>query len=62
MTGDVRHHEARRAIDLGLSIIDPGHARTERPGVGALLTLVQGTGLEVVDLTGIDPSPWEGVQ
>ncbi|NNF08850.1 MAG: Nif3-like dinuclear metal center hexameric protein [Acidimicrobiia bacterium] len=62
VTGDIRHHEARRAIDLGLSIIDPGHARTERPGVAALLTLMQGTGLEVIDLTGIDPSPWEGVQ
>ena len=30
VTGDVSHHQARRAIDLGLSIIDPGHARTER--------------------------------
>jgi dinuclear metal center YbgI/SA1388 family protein len=62
VTGDVRHHEARRAIDLGLSVIDPGHARTERPGVAALLNLVSAAAPDVVDLTGIDPSPWEGVQ
>ena len=40
VTGDVSHHQARRAIDLGLSIIDPGHARTERPGVAGLYNLI----------------------
>jgi dinuclear metal center YbgI/SA1388 family protein len=62
VTGDVRHHEARRAIDLGLSVIDPGHARTERPGVAALRNLVAAAAPDTVDLTGFDPSPWEGVQ
>lgn len=61
VTGDVSHHQARRAVDLGLSIIDPGHARTERPGVTGLHDLIAGLVPETVDLTGIDPSPWEGV-
>ena len=62
VTGDVRHHDARRAIDQGLTIIDPGHARTERPGVSALFDLVAEAAPEAIDLTGTDPSPWEGVQ
>ena len=62
VTGDVSHHQARRAIDRGLSVIDPGHARTERPGVAALFSLVAAAVPEAVDLTGIDPSPWEGVE
>ncbi len=61
VTGDVSHHRARRAVDLGLSIIDPGHARTERPGVTGLFSLVADNVPAAVDLTGIDPSPWEGV-
>ena len=59
VTGDVRHHEARRAVDLGLSVIDAGHAATERPGVRALYDLVSGIGPDTVDLTFIDPNPWE---
>ncbi len=62
VTGDVGHHEARRAIDLGLSIIDPGHARTERPGVSRLFDLISNVFERSIDLTGIDPSPWEGVK
>ncbi|MGI9609437.1 MAG: Nif3-like dinuclear metal center hexameric protein [Acidimicrobiia bacterium] len=62
VTGDVGHHDARRAIDRGLSIIDPGHARTERPGVTALFDLISDAVEGTIDLTGIDPSPWEGVQ
>jgi len=62
VTGDIGHHEARRAIDRGISIIDPGHARTERPGVGALFDLIADSVEGTIDLTGIDPTPWEGVQ
>lgn len=62
VTGDVSHHQARRAIDLGLSIIDPGHSRTERPGVAGLYNLIAEAVPDAVDLTGIDPSPWEGVR
>jgi hypothetical protein len=62
VTGDVSHHQARRAIDLGVSIIDPGHARTERPGVAGLFNLVADAVPGTIDLTGIDPSPWEGVR
>lgn len=29
LTGDIRHHDARRAEDLGLSVLDVGHFRSE---------------------------------
>ena len=62
VTGDVSHHRARYAADGGLGLIDPGHARTERPGVARLLELVTQVAPTVADLTGLDPSPWEPIQ
>lgn len=60
VTGDVSHHRAVAARDIGLAIADPGHIATERPGMRALVDLVAETsGLEVVDLTGIDPQTWD---
>ena len=59
VTGDVSHHNAVRALDLGLAIVDPGHTATERPGMKALVDLVSGVdGVEVIDLTGLDPKTW----
>ncbi len=58
VTGDVRHHDARAALDLGLAVVDAGHTATERPGIRLLASLVSGMGDDVVDLTGIDPNPW----
>jgi dinuclear metal center YbgI/SA1388 family protein len=57
ITGDVSHHETIGALDLGLGVVDPGHAATERPGVAALLEMVAALVPEVADLT-IDPTPW----
>ncbi len=60
VTGDVPHHRAVMARDLGLSIVDPGHTATERPGMPALVAMVAGaTGIAPVDLTGLDPQTWE---
>lgn len=60
VTGDVSHHRAVAARDLGLAIADPGHIATERPGMAALVQLVaETTSLEVVDMTDIDPQTWE---
>lgn len=60
VTGDVSHHRAVAARDLGLSVVDPGHTITERPGMSALVEMVgEASGLEVVDLTAIDPQTWE---
>jgi putative NIF3 family GTP cyclohydrolase 1 type 2 len=42
-------------------VVDAGHAATERPGMAALVSTVAGAvgdAVEVVDLTGIDPTPW----
>lgn len=59
VTGDVSHHRAVAALDLGMSIVDPGHIATERPGMTSLLGMITGLGMaEVVDLTDIDPTTW----
>lgn len=59
VTGDVSHHRAVLATDLGLAVVDPGHTATERPGMEALVGLVtEITEAEVVDLTGLDPRTW----
>ncbi|HSK06956.1 MAG TPA: Nif3-like dinuclear metal center hexameric protein [Acidimicrobiia bacterium] len=59
VTGDVSHHRVVQALDLGLSVIDPGHIATERPGISALVTMVADVvGDSVVDLTGLDPQTW----
>ena len=60
LTGDVSHHEARRAIDHGMAVVDAGHAPTERPGVRALHSLVEQIVDNAVDLVDIDDDPWEG--
>lgn len=59
VTGDVSHHRAVAAADLGLAIVDPGHTVTERPGMRALVKLVREVAdVEVVDLTEVDPRTW----
>ena len=59
VTGDVSHHRAVLAADLGLAIVDPGHIATERPGVRALVKMVaQVLGSKVTDLTRLDPQTW----
>ena len=59
VTGDVSHHRVIQALDLGLSIVDPGHIATERPGMAALVALVaDAAGGRIVDLTDLDPETW----
>lgn len=59
VTGDVPHHRAVAARDLDLSIVDPGHTATERPGMPGLVEIVREVAdAQVVDLTGIDPQTW----
>lgn len=60
VTGDVSHHRAQQARAVGLSLIDAGHIPTERPGLAKLVQLVEGA-LDVVDLTHLDPHPWEPI-
>lgn len=62
VTGDVAHHRVVEALDSGLAVVDPGHAPTERPGMGRLVALVAEIGPPVVDLTGIDPTPWRSAR
>jgi dinuclear metal center YbgI/SA1388 family protein len=57
ITGDVSHHQTIGALDLGLGVLDPGHAATERPGISAMLEMVAAVAPDVVDLT-TDPTPW----
>jgi dinuclear metal center YbgI/SA1388 family protein len=58
VTGDVDHHRAVAATDSSLGVVDPGHAATELPGMGHLVELIAGLGVEVVDLTGDGSGPW----
>jgi dinuclear metal center YbgI/SA1388 family protein len=59
ITGDVGHHKAVAALDAGLSLIDPGHIATERPGMASLVEMSRYlTEVEVVDLTHLDPQTW----
>ena len=57
VTADVSHHQMAQADQLGIGVIDPGHAATEAPGVRRLLGLVAGVAPRIVDLTGLRPGP-----
>ncbi len=41
ITGDLKYHEAQRALELGLTVVDAGHDVTERAGLRAWLTRVR---------------------
>ena len=59
VTGDVSHHRAVAALDLGLAVVDPGHIPTERPGMSALVDMVKEVArVSVTDLTHLDPATW----
>ncbi len=50
VSGDISHHRVVEANDRGLSIIDVGHAASERPGIqrlGALIAEICGTDANV---------------
>jgi dinuclear metal center YbgI/SA1388 family protein len=59
VTGDVSHHRANQAGELGMAVIDAGHSATERPGVTRLYSLISKMFTDTIDLTHMDPSPWE---
>ena len=62
VTGDVAHHAAIQALDMGLAVIDVGHTTSERPGMRALADLVSSvagtTGSTFLDHSGFDPTSW----
>ena len=58
LTGDLSHHQTTEGLDLGLALIDPGHVRTEGPGVRALLDAVRKIVPGAIDLIE-DPTPWK---
>jgi dinuclear metal center YbgI/SA1388 family protein len=64
ITGDVRHHVALDALELGLALIDAGHHATEvaaMPTFAARLSRAavdRGLGAEVV-LSSVTTTPWE---
>ncbi|HTO09036.1 MAG TPA: Nif3-like dinuclear metal center hexameric protein [Myxococcota bacterium] len=60
VTGDLRHHAARRALDSGLALIDAGHVATERPGLERLLSFVASQGIETASLLDRECDPWSG--
>lgn len=36
VTGDIKYHDAQKALELGLSLIDAGHYETEKPSIYTL--------------------------
>lgn len=58
VTGDVSHHQAVASLDAGVSVVDPGHAATELPGLRRLTALIESLGVEVLDLVGDGSGPW----
>jgi dinuclear metal center YbgI/SA1388 family protein len=58
VTGDVSHHRARAALDLGLALLDPGHAATERPGLARLLAFAATLGPQATSFLDLDADPW----
>jgi putative NIF3 family GTP cyclohydrolase 1 type 2 len=61
VTGDVSHHQMTASVESGAAVVDPGHARTELPGMRALLAAVGEVlpdPIVVVDLV-VDSTPWE---
>ena len=51
VTGDVKYHDAERAIGLGIHVLDAGHFATEQPIVARLAERLEkelGDGVEVV--------------
>jgi dinuclear metal center YbgI/SA1388 family protein len=52
VTGDISHHRMVEATDRGLSIVDVGHAASERPGMARLHAVVA----EIVNRTGVEPA------
>jgi dinuclear metal center YbgI/SA1388 family protein len=66
VTGDVRHHAALDALELGLALIDAGHHATEvaamPPFAANLRRAAAVAGLQApVVLSSIDTTPWEPV-
>jgi dinuclear metal center YbgI/SA1388 family protein len=64
VTGDVRHHVALDALELGLALIDAGHHATEAAAMPAfaarLSTAAAERGLRAsVDLSTVPTAPWE---
>jgi hypothetical protein len=47
----------REALDLGMTVIDIGHAPSERPGVAALAEAAAKIGPEMIEVD-VDPTPW----
>jgi dinuclear metal center YbgI/SA1388 family protein len=50
VSGDVSHHRMVEATDRGLSVIDAGHAATERPGMRRLQSLVTELAGDIVEV------------
>lgn len=58
VTGDIKYHDAMRAVDLGLTIVDAGHENTEKAALHASLGRLRETlPIEVVEMNE-DRSIW----
>jgi putative NIF3 family GTP cyclohydrolase 1 type 2 len=64
VTGDVRHHVALDALELGLALVDAGHHATEAAAMPAFAASVARAAREhglsaPVVLSSVTTTPWE---
>jgi dinuclear metal center YbgI/SA1388 family protein len=59
LTAEVKHHQALRARDLGLAVIDAGHYPTERPAVDLLAGYLKEQFPELTVLQADEMDPWD---
>ena len=65
ITGDVKYHDAQRAVEAGLALIDIGHFASERIIVGPLAAFIRGRAaarcdtLEVIEAAGERDPFWQ---
>jgi dinuclear metal center YbgI/SA1388 family protein len=66
ITGDIKYHDALKAIEMGLAVLDAGHYATEKIAVPALAKAVKdgldarGLGVEVL-VSSAQKEPWTTV-
>ncbi|MGH3443455.1 MAG: Nif3-like dinuclear metal center hexameric protein, partial [Nitriliruptorales bacterium] len=65
VTGDLRHHPVRDALELGLALVDAGHHATEAAAIPNWVERLRGAaadrGLSApLVASSIDTAPWSG--
>jgi len=61
VTGDIKHHDALKAVELGLNVLDVSHAATERAAVPLMADALRSLAEVTVTAGPTDTNPFEAV-